>query len=659
MSALLTPEEARALSIAPRIRKLLGPADVAGIGVIPLAEDAAGDTLVVASDPAAVANLERLIRMRLGVRRVDVRPATREAMLALIETHYRPDWQERGWEFPGFAPLAAPARPEPPVEPPPPVVVAPAAPPPRQEARAAGAGEHPQVLFLETEEKWRRLVGDLFMESGFEPRFVGSVDEVVREIQRSPPSAVVTRGDGPVSPEVLHSVLRKQPRAIELRILRGYAQALVEEEGDERLPVFLFDLVRFFTSLIAAESGPAIQGTEGRARTAERAARRMGLKRRDVEAARLAVFFADLEGRLSLRGGAAPGVEKEGDAGSADPLRQLLDPDRTPYPIRSTLEMLGEHCDGSGPKGLAGEAIPPAARVLAAVDSFFELKGQGVLGEELDTRLRAEAGKRLDPRAVEAVLRAERAERLVDHLGSEGERVVIVDPDPVASSLLQMRLANAGFQVEVHRDGEKALASIQGRVPDLILSEIALPAVDGFSLLLRLRKAEPTREVPFVFVSERKDRGSSMRGFDLGADDFVQKPADLELLVAKAKGMIRKARSRRPAGNVEAGGVSGNLSEMGIVDLLQVLSASRRTVRVKVEDGKGQSGELSLLNGRPVDARRGDVVGDDALYELIDWSEGRFTVQTAEPPGEQTITATLEGLLIEACRRRDEAQRGA
>jgi DNA-binding response OmpR family regulator len=297
--------------------------------------------------------------------------------------------------------------------------------------------------------------------------------------------------------------------------------------------------------------------------------------------------------------------------------------------------------------------------VLAAVDCFFALKGQGVLGDELEAHLRAEAGKRLDPRAVEAVLRAERAERLVDHLGSEGERVVIVDPDPVASSLLQMRLANAGFHVEVHRDGEKALASILGRVPDLILSEIALPAIDGFSLLLRLRKAEPTREVPFVFVSERKDRGSSMRGFDLGADDFVQKPADLELLVAKAKGMIRKARSRRPAGIVDPGGISGNLSEMGIVDLLQILSASRRTVRVKVEDGKGSSGELSLLNGRPVDARRGEVVGDDALYQLIDWSEGRFTVQTAEPPAEQTITATLEGLLIEACRRRDEAKRDA
>ncbi len=620
MTAPLSPEEARALKIAPGTRKLLGPEDVARIGVLPLAEDAAGDTLVVASDPAAPANFERVIRMRLGVRRIQVRPATRDAMLALIEAHFQADWQMRGWDFPGFPALPAPARPEPPGG----TTALAASPPP--EVKAPGGGEHPQVLFLEADERWRKLLGELFFESGYEPRFARSLDEVTREVQRSPPAVVVTRGDGQVSPEVLLSALRKLSGTIELRVLRGYAQALAEEEGDERLPSFLFDLVRFFTTLIAAESGSAIHGTEARARAAERAARRMGLKRRDVEAARLAVFFAELEDLLTLRAGSAPGAEDRGDAGSRDPLRELLDPDRTPFPIRSALEMRHERPDGSGPKGLAGEAIPPAARVLAAVDASFALKDQGAAGD-LEARLRAEAGKRLDPRAVEAVLRAERAERLVDHLGSEAERVVIVDPDPVAASLLQMRLANAGFQVEVHRDGEKALASIQGRIPDLILSEIALPAIDGFSLLLRLRKAEPTKEVPFVFVSERTDRGSSMRGFDLGADDFVSKPADLELLVAKAKGMIRKARSRRPAGRVESGGVSGNLSEMGMVDLLQVLSASRRTVRVKVEDKDGNSGELSLLNGRPVDARRGAAAGEDALYELIAWSEGRFTVR--------------------------------
>jgi len=80
MTAPLSAEEARALTISPRIRKLLRPEDVARIGAIPLAEDAEGDTLVVASDPAAPANLERVIRMTLGVRRVEVRPATREAM---------------------------------------------------------------------------------------------------------------------------------------------------------------------------------------------------------------------------------------------------------------------------------------------------------------------------------------------------------------------------------------------------------------------------------------------------------------------------------------------------------------------------------------------------------------------------------------------------
>src|SRR5262249_39708526 len=151
------------------------------------------------------------------------------------------------------------------------------------------------------------------------------------------------------------------------------------------------------------------------------------------------------------------------------------------------------------------------------VDEFFTGKDEGAVGEVLEVRLRAEAGKRLDPRAVEAVLRAERAERLVDRLGTADERILVVDSDPVAASRVEMRLANAGFEVEVRRDGEAALRAAVERAPDLIISEVGLPRLDGFTFLVRLRKVEATREVPFIFVSERMDRSSTMRGFELGA----------------------------------------------------------------------------------------------------------------------------------------------
>jgi len=655
----LTVEEARSLAINTSVRRLLAPEDVARLGVLPLAEDATGDQLTVAVGPQAPGNIERLLRARLG-RRIETRPAARDVIETLLEIHFLPYWSEKGWHFPGL--------PDDPGEPAetaranagePAVAAAPAG-PQAESATKGGAqdsqGDHPVILFVEVGEERRKALAAVLLESGHEPRFAGSLEDVARELQRTPPQVVVARRDGPVSVEDLVPLIRKTEGKVDLRVLKDYARALLGNDSDDRLPAFLFDLVRFFTGIMAAAGGAEVHRAEARARAAERAARRLGLQPREVEAARLAVLFEDLEGHLAKltgKDGQAGGNER----GTGEGLGQLLDPTRTPYPIGAALTARQERFDGSGPRGLAGESIPPAARIIAAVDEFFTGKDEGASGEALEARLRAEAGKRLDPRAVEAVLRAERAERLVDRLGAAEERVLVVDPDPVAASLLEMRLANAGFEVEVRRDGEAALRAATERAPDLIISEVGLPRLDGFTFLLRLRKNEPTREVPFIFVSERADRGSTMRGFELGADDYIAKPADLELLTAKVKGIIRKAQARRPAQPRTESGVSGNLADMGLVDLLQVLAASRKTVRLKIENGKGRAGECSLEKGKLVDARLGDMTGIDAFFELFCWPEGNFTVRAADSVTERTIDAPLEGLLLEACRARDEAGR--
>ena len=650
--APLTAEEARSLAISANLRKLLAPEDVARLGVLPLLEDTASDTLTVAVDPQAPGNVERLLRVRLG-RRVQIRPAPREAFEALLEAHFLPYWSEKGWHFPGLPGAAEkPAPGATSVEP------AASARPETESATEGGApdapGDHPVILFVEVGEERKKALAAVLLESGHEPRFAESLEDVARELQRTPPQVIVVRRDGPVPVDDLVPLVRKTQGKVELRVLKDYARPLLGNDGDDRLPTFLSDLVRFFTGIVAAAGGAEVHHAEARARAAERAARRLGLQPRDVEAAKLAVLFEDLEGHLAkLKGKEGQGTGSERSAGEG--LAQLLDPTRTPYPIGVALGSRQERFDGSGPRGLAGESIPPAARILAAVDEFFTAMDEGVLGGALEDRLRAQAGKRLDPRVVEAVLRAERAERLVDRLGAAEERVLVVDSDPVAASLVEMRLANAGFEVEVRRDGEAALRAAIEKAPDLIISEVGLPRLDGFTFLLRLRKTEPTRDVPFIFVSERADRSSTMRGLELGADDYITKPADLELLTAKVKGIIRKAQARRPAQPRTAGGVSGSLADMGLIDLLQVLAASRKTVRVRIENGHGATGECSLEKGKLVDARLGNEKGVEAFFELFCWREGSFTVGAADAAPEHTIDAPLEGLLLEACRVRDEA----
>ncbi len=651
-----TLEEARATEIPPEARRLLSPEEIGRLCVVPLTPEASDGSITVAADPSAPENVERMLRAQLGVRRVEIRRASREAMEILIAAHLAPLWKERGWQFAGLPRLAARAVEQPVAKGPAPMSIE----TPRESTTREGCeprdSVHPVVLFLETDEERRQSLSHLLIESGYEPRFASSLEDVAREVRVSPPAAVIARRDASVPLEALVSLVRKAGGSIELRVLKDYARALIGADGDDRLPSFLFDLVRFFVGVIAAVSGGSLQKSESRARAAESAARSLGLKPQELEAARLSVLFADLENCLPRLGSGPQGPGSSTAAVSHEGLAQLLDPARTPFPIRAALEGRRERYDGTGPGKLAGESIPPAARVLAAVDAFYFHQTKGAAGAMLETILRAEAGKSLDPRAVEAVLRADRAERLVDSLGSSRERVLIVDADPIAASLLEMRLSNAGFEVTVCRDGENALSAAARGGVDLVISEVGVPKIDGLTLLLRMRRLEATREIPFIFVSDRTDRASTVKALELGADDYLTKPPDLELLTAKVKGIVRKARDRKPS-QPAADGVSGSLSELDLADLLQVLGASRRTVRVQVAGGEGQSGELILDKGRLVHAVCGALRGAEAFFEIFCWHRGRFTLRAIDSAHERTIDVALEFLLLEGCRQRDDAER--
>ncbi len=517
--------------------------------------------------------------------------------------------------------------------------------------------KYPVVLVIEEKSIPTKAIAALLLDSGFEPAFATTVAEVERELKLHAPAVVLARRDGPVPIVELAPLVHSMRGKTSLRVISSYAGALVEEDVDERLSAFLFESTRFFVGLIATAGQRSVSRTETVARLAERTARRLGLKPCDVEAARLAALFGDFEEHAAW---IANHADRDGDPlEPGQMLAPLLDPEHSPYPIRAAIEARREHFDGTGPSGLKRFDIPPAARVLAVVDATLDLKADGNRGDELETRLRELAEWRLDPRAVEAVLRADRAERLVDRLHTDRDRVLVIDPDPVAASLLQMRLVNAGFDVEVHGEGESALAAARAQAPSLVVSEVGVPLVDGFSVLLRMRKEAATEDVPFVFVTERNDRGSNVRGLELGADDYLTKPVDLELLVAKLKSLVRKVSARRSAATSPSGGVSGSLAEMGLVDLLQVLSTTRRTVRIIVQDTHQVEGDLCLVEGNPVDATFGEKTGVDAFNALIALADGHFTVQASEASAKRTIDAPLQALLLDACRRQDEAARAA
>ena len=113
------------------------------------------------------------------------------------------------------------------------------------------------------------------------------------------------------------------------------------------------------------------------------------------------------------------------------------------------------------------------------------------------------------------------------------------------------RLLGERYSVEAVSDGQAALEAAQRRRPDLVLSDIMMPRLDGFGLLRALRADNNLREVPVILLSARAGEEASVEGLEAGADDYLIKPFSARELLARVRANLDMATLRREAVRVE------------------------------------------------------------------------------------------------------------
>jgi DNA-binding response OmpR family regulator len=111
------------------------------------------------------------------------------------------------------------------------------------------------------------------------------------------------------------------------------------------------------------------------------------------------------------------------------------------------------------------------------------------------------------------------------------KRILCIEDDRETAALIAEELVDRGFEVSIARDGGEGLAAVLKNMPDLVLSDISMPVMSGFEVLERLTALEPRfAKMPFVFLSALTDRDNELKGRQLGADDYVTKPIDFDVL---------------------------------------------------------------------------------------------------------------------------------
>jgi len=120
-------------------------------------------------------------------------------------------------------------------------------------------------------------------------------------------------------------------------------------------------------------------------------------------------------------------------------------------------------------------------------------------------------------------------------------QIVIVEDEPSISEVISLYLSRAGYEVTTFSDGLAAFDYFAKTLPDLVILDVMLPGMDGFSLIRNIRDRS---EVPVILLTSRREESDRIAGLELGADDYVVKPFSPQELVSRVRAVLRRTQSK-------------------------------------------------------------------------------------------------------------------
>jgi CheY-like chemotaxis protein len=236
--------------------------------------------------------------------------------------------------------------------------------------------------------------------------------------------------------------------------------------------------------------------------------------------------------------------------------------------------------------------------------------------------------------------------------------VLLVDDNPMIREMLRQSLANI-CTVAIANDGTDALLRCIENPPDLVVTDYTIPGLDGRQLLEKLKSRTGTAKIPLIMVASRADITEKLKMLQDSVEDYIEKPFFLKEAVSRIKKVVDKVALEKMAR--EAPGEStlrGSLAQMNIMDLFQSLEMGHKSCSLTLSNN-GEKCQMFFSDGQINHAIFGASKGDEAVYKVMSWVDGTFSIDFTGSSAEQTTTRSTQGLLMEGLRLLDEANRDA
>lgn len=228
--------------------------------------------------------------------------------------------------------------------------------------------------------------------------------------------------------------------------------------------------------------------------------------------------------------------------------------------------------------------------------------------------------------------------------------VLVADGDTKNLQILKENLEASGFAVITASNGNKAWEEIQQSPPQLVLTEVNLPGLTGFQLLERLQADPNTKSIPLIFLTNQRDIQQRVRGFELGAKDYLVKPLHVKEVVAHIRMVLRRLERRKSEQLDAYMRFSGRLDQLTLADLIESFGVERKTGVLTLSNGR-RTGQVYFREGAVVNASLGDIKQEPAIYQMLTWNRGYFTMVFKEIDVPDEISVSNLGLLLHGIKR--------
>lgn len=315
----------------------------------------------------------------------------------------------------------------------------------------------------------------------------------------------------------------------------------------------------------------------------------------------------------------------------------------------------------------AGTAV--RVKLTLPDDAVLYLRGQiaNLHGREGEAIVELEALNPAQREALEScvdgVVGQDEEANTVPNATAEPLQVLVVDDSVSHRIELGDVLRARGMRVRVAENGLLALSAALKKLPDVILTDVEMPQMDGWSLLRSIRQRKRLRGVPVVFLTRLSDELSRLRGYRMGADDFLPKDMPADEIAARLVGVVTRRR-QLPTSSPDSQGLRGELEHVRLGSLLAFLESERRSGALHLR----RDDEASVLHLRDGALAKVEQLGSNAhphdrVFEMLGWARGEFDFQAAGSTHEadawsgsanDAVVTPVSYLLMEHARREDE-----